>query len=405
MNIVLFYQYYHNPDCGATSRHYALLKRLSYWHDITVVTTDAWKHRRLSTDFPWLPDGVSEISYNIPYSNNMGLLQRAASFAHFAFRALLKSNDLWETDVIWGTSTPLTAAWVAHRAAMRLGIPWVFEVRDLWPDFPIQMGAIDSNFVARELKRLEKRLYRSAGHIVALSPDMKSHIVKHGAPERKVTTMLNGTDLDLLEAIRDEEIKRLRARHHFENRRIVLYAGTFGRANDIPSLAQMSEQLADRNDLAIVFMGYGFHEPMLRRLAERQSNVHLLPPQPRKDTLTWFRLADLSLVPFIDLPVLSANSPAKLFDSLGAGTPVIVTNPGWMTRFVDETRTGWYVPAENPVLLAERIRSLLDEPDTLSTAGERGMRIARERLNRAEQAVTYHRIFESLRKNPDLYRR
>ncbi|HKL88271.1 MAG TPA: glycosyltransferase, partial [Salinibacter sp.] len=99
----------------------------------------------------------------------------------------------------------------------------------------------------------------------------------------------------------------------------------------------------------------------------------------------WYQLADLSIVSFLDRPVLSTNSPAKFFDSLTMGTPVLVTNPGWTKTFVETHRCGWYVPPSDPPSMSKRLRALMAAPEELRAAGKRGQRIAREKFNRSEQ--------------------
>jgi glycosyltransferase involved in cell wall biosynthesis len=100
---------------------------------------------------------------------------------------------------------------------------------------------------------------------------------------------------------------------------------------------------------------------------------------------TWYQLADLSLVPFLDLPVLASNSPAKFFDSLTMGTPVIVTNPGWTRTFVETHQCGWYVPPSDPDSMVQQLRSLMASPHQLRTASRRGREIAAEQFDRSEQ--------------------
>ena len=156
-----------------------------------------------------------------------------------------------------------------------------------------------------------------------------------------------------------------------------------GRWHDCQVLDQAAERLAHLGEVHFVFAGYGFYEPLIQETAARLPNILLLPPQPRHTMLCWYRLADLSLVPFIDKPVLRANSPAKFFDSLAAGTPVVVTNAGWTKAFVEEHRCGWYAPPSDPAALASRIEWLFDHPSERTDAGQRGAAIARDQFDRA----------------------
>ena len=117
--------------------------------------------------------------------------------------------------------------------------------------------------------------------------------------------------------------------------------------------------------------------------------------------LCWFKLADVSLVSFLDRPVLAANSPAKFFDSLGAGTPVLVTNPGWTKRFVEAYRCGWYTPAEDPAALAQRLEAVLDAPQALADAGRRGAAIARQQFDREAMACDLEAVLLRVAGQPE----
>jgi glycosyltransferase involved in cell wall biosynthesis len=278
-------------------------------------------------------------------------------------------------------------------------VPWILEVRDLWPDFPVQMGAIPSVPLRRALYRLEQWLYQDAHHVVAVSPDMARHVRSHLAPTHahsrgRVSTLLPGTDQHLLAHAMERSPETLRQHHGIEARNVVLYAGTFGRANDLPTLLDAARRFRER-DIAFLFVGHGYYEPAVRRAADRLSHVFVLPPQPHHRMLSWFALADLALVSFIDLPVLATNAPAKFFDSLSAGTPVIVTNPGWTKSFVEKHRCGWYVPASRPALLADQIATLVSNKARLQAAGDRGARIAQRRFARSDYAEGVTALLES----------
>jgi glycosyltransferase involved in cell wall biosynthesis len=386
MHIAVFYQYFNSPDNAATARHYTFLHRWAQRHTLTLITTRTWYDQRITRSFEWVPANVRLVMLDVPYENQMGRWQRLRAFQGYAARAWWAGLRMPRPDVVFGTSTPLTAAWVAHRVARWHRIPWVFEVRDLWPDFPIQMGAVRQPWLQQRLYALERRLYRSAAHIIPLSPDMQAHIARQGIAADKMTVLVNGTDFPLLEALTDADVAVLRDAFGLTGKRVVLYGGTFGRANDIPTLLAAAERLRGRDDLRFVLAGHGFFAEAVAAVAQRLPNLVALPPQPRPQMLAWCRLADLALVPFIDLPVLAANSPAKLFDSLGAGTPVLVTNDGWTRHLVETHRCGWYVPPSNPMALAARIEQALHDPDQCAAAGRNGARLARQQFDRVEMA-------------------
>ncbi len=365
MHIAVFYQYYHNPDCAAAAKHYALLAHWAQAHTVTLVTSNKWRSHRLTHLFPWVPEGVRLVELDVPYDNKMSPLRRARSFTGYGTKAFWAGLRLPAPDVLFGTSTPLSAAWITALLARYHRVPWIYEVRDLWPDFPIEMEVVPPA-LHPYLRAVEARLYRSAAHVVAFSPDMERHVAQH-TPH--VSLLYNGTDLESARAVTPETVRALQQAHNLGDRRVLLYAGSFGRANAIPALLDAARHLADRSDHVFVFMGDGYHEADIRAAAEALPNVRLLPPQPRHAVLDWFHLASLSLVSFLPLRVLGTNSPSKLYDSLACGTPIVVTNEGWMRTLVEKEGCGWYAPLSDAEAYAALLRTLLDTPDALEKAG------------------------------------
>lgn len=382
--LLLLYQHYHTPDCPGGARLYSLLHALRPHADVTLITSTARRTEQITSDFPWVPDGITIREVEVPYANQMSTGQRLRSYLSFATHAFWIGIREASPDLVYGVSTPLSTAWAAAAVARWHDVPWVFEIRDLWPAFPIQMGAIPYRWLERVLYRTEHALYQSAEHVLTVSPDMTAYVESTGVSSDCVTTVLPGSDRGHLHSSSAPSPNQLRQHHDLSDSPFVLYAGTFGRANDIPSLIETAQRCVD-TDFSFLFVGRGYYEPHLRRLSNTHPAVHLIPPQPHHHMGAWYELADVSLVPFLDLPVLATNSPAKFFDSLTMGTPVIVTNPGWTRRFVETHRCGWYVPPSDPSALATQLRSVLHSPDRLRTAGRRGRNVAREQFNRAEQ--------------------
>ena len=400
MHIAVFSQYHTNPDCPATSRHYTLLAHIAKTHRVTLLTTPAWKNQRLTKEFPWVPAGVDIREAEISYSNQMGPARRALAFAQYAAWAVREGLRIDKPDVIWGISTPLTAAWAAAQVARWRRVPWVFEVQDLWPSFPIAMGAVPTGLARQQLYQLEKRLYQSARHILPLSPDMTRYVTDLGISPEKVTTVLNGTDLELATRATSQAVETLRRSQDLVGKRVILYAGTFGRANDIPTLVAAAEAMAAADSDAVwVFLGHGFFEPLLAAAAARwPGRIRLVGGQARHEVFSWFALAEVSVVSFLGLPVLDSNSPAKLYDSLAVGTPVVVTNQGWTKTLVEQHGCGWYVPAGAPDALATKLQELLAQPAVLATAGANGRSLAATEFDRQRLAQRVQQLLEAAAK-------
>ena len=400
MHIAVFSQYHTNPDCPATSRHYTLLAHIAKTHRVTLLTTPAWKNQRLTKEFPWVPAGVDIREAEISYSNQMGPARRALAFAQYAAWAVREGLLIDKPDVIWGISTPLTAAWAAAQVARWRRVPWVFEVQDLWPSFPIAMGAVPTGLARQQLYQLEKRLYQSARHILPLSPDMTRYVTDLGISPGKVTTVLNGTDLELATRATSQAVETLRRSQDLVGKRVILYAGTFWRANDIPTLVAAAEAMAAADSDAVwVFLGHGLFEPLLAAAAARwPGRIRLVGGQARHEVFSWFALAEVSVVSFLGLPVLDSNSPAKLYDSLAVGTPVVVTNQGWTKTLVEQHGCGWYVPAGAPDALATKLQELLAQPAVLATAGANGRSLAATEFDRQRLAQRVQQLLEAAAK-------
>jgi glycosyltransferase involved in cell wall biosynthesis len=402
MHIAVFSQYHTSPDCPATSRHYTLLAEIAKHHRVTLLTTPAWRSQQLTQEFVWVPPGVELREANIPYTNKMGPARRALAFAQYAAWAVRAGRQLDRPDVVWGISTPLTAAWAAARVARYWRVPWVFEVQDLWPSFPVAMGAVPTALARQQLFALEKRLYDSAAHIVPLSPDMSHYVMEQGIPAAKITTLLNGTDLDLAARATPAAVAALRHDQELEGQKVVLYAGTFGRANDIPTVVAAAEALVAADPAVTwLFLGHGYYAPLVAAAAERwPGRIRLVGGQPRHAVFSWFALADVAVVSFLGLPVLDANSPAKLYDALAVGTPVVVTNPGWTKSLVEQHGCGWYTPAGDAPALAERLSAVLANPDALLAAGTRGRALAHVAFDRQLLAEQMRSILEGVTMSP-----
>ncbi len=400
MRILLFHQHHETPDCPSDCRHYTFAEEWAKRHEVTIITSDTWIDRRLSDKFPWAPPGVRVITVKAPYDNRMGIGARARSFLQYAIKAYARGIRDQPHDVIIGTSTPLSAAWIAWKVARIKRLPFVLEVRSLWPDFPIEMGAIRNRRLQRLLLRTEEKLYRSANHVVTISPQMSEHVIQRGALRQNVTTVLNGTEMRFVDRVTDDDVDQLRSRHRLDGKLVVLYAGTFGRANAIPSLIEAARRINRPDQVAFVFVGHGYHEDSIEKAVADVENIRLVAPVPRHETFKWFRTADLVLVPFVNVPSVSADAPSKLFDGLAAQRPVVVTNEGWMKDLVEEHKCGWFVPPESPDALARLVDELTSKPALLEESGRRGGILARTDFDRVLLAREFEDIMLPLATGP-----
>lgn len=310
-------------------------------------------------------DGIDTIYIKNTYNNKMGIALRLRSFLKFMFYATWIGLKQKNIDLVYATSTPLTVAFPAIIIKWIRGVQYVFEVRDLWPDVPVQMGAIKNKLLIKILYNIEQRIYKSAEHIVALSPGMYKGIMKYGISPRKVTMIPNM-------AKKDEFYERPRNITVAESFRIdlnrfnVVHFGSMGIANGLEYIIDAAIHLKDRqiNNINFIFLGDGKTEESLRKKCRDADldTVKFLGKHPMKMVSEIVNICDCSIVTFADIPILYTNSPNKLFDSLSAAKPLIVNSAGWTKQMVEEHRCGIYVDPKKPENLANTLVKMKNSP-------------------------------------------
>nr|WP_274519716.1 glycosyltransferase family 4 protein [Kerstersia gyiorum] len=326
------------------TRSYEMARRMvAAGHDVHIVTsrTEASPHRN------WLVeniDGINVHYYPVPYSNKMGFYRRMFSFIKFSFFSTKKTISL-KGDVVFATSTPLTIAIPGVLASKFNKIPFVFEVRDLWPEIPVAMGVIKNSILKKMAFWLARWAYENSKKIVALSDGMKDGIVAHGVPDEKVSVISNGSDLELFDPKVKHDSYLLKKIPAVRGRKIVVYTGTFGAVNGVDymvSLAAESKKAGYSH--CFVAIGAGAFFSKARDLAESEgvlnSNFWIFPEISKMDIVRVLSECDVSMSLVVNNPVLFANSANKIFDALAAGKPIIINYGGWQADLIDKYDVG-----------------------------------------------------------------
>ena len=364
------------------TRSYEFARRfVARGHAVSMVTAGEGRRRGV--------DGIELIEVRAGYSDyvtgtKLGYARRALEFARFALAATLTVLRLPRPDVIYATSPPLTMALPALAAARRHRTPLVFEVRDLWPEAPIQMGALRNPLLQRLARALERFVYRHAAHVIALSPGMREGVIAAGVQPERVTLVPNASDLDFFSP--EVDGSDFRKRLGLDDRFVCSYFGTMGEAND---LTQVIEAAPLVPDVAFVLHGDGKRRDALEELARRRGaeNVIFSPPVPDKHAVARLAAAsDACMTIYKDVPVLYTCSPNKLFDTFAAGRPAIVNTPGWLRELVEENEAGVYARPGDPADLADKVAFLRDNPELVERYGRNARRLAEAEFGRDELA-------------------
>ncbi len=313
MQILYLHQFFVTRSGAGGTRSYEFARRfVERGHGVRMVT--AGESRTV--------EGIDVVGVRGAYSDYMRAtamsnLGRMLAFARFAFGATLASLRGPRPDVVYATSPPLTMALPALVASLRWRAPLVFEVRDLWPEAPIQMGALRNPLARRIARALERFVYRRSARLIALSPGIQAAL-----PAGKTVLVPNSADLDLFDPAPP--------RGPFQ----VAYFGAMGEANDLTAVVEAARTLPD---VSFVLMGDGKRRAELERASP--PNVHFRRGS-KTDVARLAAESHACLTLFKDVPVLATNSPNKLFDTFAAGRPAIVNMDGWMRELVEESRGG-----------------------------------------------------------------
>ncbi len=370
MRILYLDQYFSDREGISGTRGYEFARRwVAKGHQVTVLTTasrysslghtpQARFVRRLQVE------GIDVVAVRIPYHQHMGVWARLRAFFSFMVWAAALGTLSPRHDVVFASSTPLTIGVPAVLISRLRGIPFVFEVRDLWPRAPIELGVLRNPMAQAIARAAEWLFYHLASHIVALSPGMVDGVAERGVAREKITLVPNACDLDLFDAADSTGVRERLGLP--ADALVVIHAGALGPANDGPWLldlaAHWQHQGLDR--LRLLLLGEGnVRDELQQRIArDGLTNVTLAGPVSRREAADIIKAADIGLVSFADLPVLATNSPNKFFDYLAAGRPTVVNTAGWTAELVTEANAGLALPRDTKHAAADLASLADDEP-------------------------------------------
>ncbi len=385
MNVLYLHQYFVEPTGSGGTRSYEFARRLvDDGHEVRMVTSTAMLGDDRTTGASverFEIDGIEIAAIDVAYGNRMGTARRLLAFGAFALRSVREALRGPRPDVIVATSTPLTIIIPGAIAKLRHRAPLVFEVRDLWPAVPIDMGYLSSPLIRWPAQLLERFAYRIADSIIALSPGMADG-VRAGAPEgTDVTIVPNASDLERFDR---PEGASLPDGWPDGAGTTVLYAGTLGRANDVGWLADVAAELPSDSDVRFVIIGDGAERAsIVERVAANRSaadRITVLDPAAKQDMPAVLLATDLALSLFAPFATLETTSPNKLFDALAAGRAAAINYGGWQQTLLESDRCGVRLDRESAAAAAQ-----LDElarSGSLREMGQRARQVAEREFSR-----------------------
>ncbi len=373
-------------------RSYVFAKHLiKRGHEVFVITTSRdiyQKNRKNMTN----ESKINVIWIRVSYSNRMKFIRRLWAFSQFALFSTYYALRL-KPDLVFATSTPLTVAIPAVIAKKRYKCPMVFEVRDLWPEMIISMGAVKNPIIIHLMYLMETISYKNANHLIALAPGIKKGIMNYGISTEKISFIPNGCDLNMF----NTKIVQDEGKENF----IIAYTGAHGMANSLDIVLNSAIELkkTGHTNINIVLVGEGSEKKRLQNLVINNDldNVTFIEPMSKKELAIFLNKVDVGLQ--ILAPVKGfqeSTSPNKFFDYCSAGLPILITYQGWISRLVSENNMGWIVDDNNPKSLAQcMVAASKLRINELRVMGQNAKKLAETKFNRSLFADQFVNILEN----------
>ncbi|MFN3997468.1 glycosyltransferase family 4 protein [Algoriphagus sp.] len=394
MKVIYIHQYFRTPDQGGAVRSYHLAKGLvEAGIGVEMITS----HELPDYDQRWI-DGIRVHYLPVNYDQKFGFLKRIWAFWQFVVKARKLVKKLPRPDLLYITSTPLTTGLIGLWSKKRLALPYIFEVRDLWPEAPIQVGAIKNPLTKRLLYELEKRIYDQALSLVALSPGIAAHLQKI-SPKREVALIPNFSDLNVFYP--EEKNQKLAQQLGLSIGLTIAYTGALGQVNAVEELLELAEMAQNqKKDWNFLIMGTGSHEENLRKIAHSKSllNVRFIPFGPKEKVNAVLSLADFAWISFAHLPVLKTNSPNKFFDALAAGKAILVNHKGWVFDLVKTHELGISCLPGRMKSAFAKLENLADNPAQLELMGKNSRKLAETYFSKE---IAVNRLLEVINPTDD----
>ena len=314
-------------------------------------------------------------------AENAGFAKRILDYLSFAGSSLIAGSFV-SADVIVATSPQLFTTLSGLGLSLAKRTPWVFELRDLWPDSIKAVSAMSNARVLAALETLELFLYRRADLIVAVSPAFKENLISRGISEQKIEIVTNGADL--AEFAPREPDRQLSTELGLAGRFVVGYVGTHGMAHNLEALIEASEGCRDP-DTRFLFIGSGARKRAIEELVARRklSNVILLDAVPKEQIARYWSLIDVALVPLRKDPVFETVIPSKIFEAAAMGKPILLGVDGQARKIVEEYEAGVFFKPDSGDDFLAKVELLRQDREMYRRLSERGRNLAQAYDRRA----------------------
>lgn len=404
---ILFLSHYFPPEVNApATRTYEHCKQwVKDGHEVTVIS--CVPHHPMGKAYPGYrnkfyqveyKDGIKAVKVWTYITANEGFLKRTFNYVFYMVMAVVVAPFVGKADVVISTSPQFFNGLAGFVVSGLKRCPWVLEIRDLWPESILAVGAIKNKRIIAALEWLERFAYRKADYIVPVTHAFQKHIEAHGGNSEKITVIRNGVDLNFFahRPYDDKLAEELGVKGKF----VASYVGTHGMAHGLDILLDAAESLKNLEDIVFLTAGAGADLARLRSERERRGlfNLIILGQLPKEQMPAIWSISDVSLVLLKKLDLFTTVIPSKIFETMAMQKPIILAVRGESQEIVEKAGVGICIEPENAMQLAAAVTTLADSPDRCRALGEAGLACVSEEFDRK---VLAQRFEEVLRKSAE----
>lgn len=399
MHVLLIHQAFAALDEAGGTRHAEMAHYLaSQGHQVTIIASPVsyltGKNREKSPH--WITREVPEPGVTLLRTYTYSALHRSffhriISFLSFMVSSFFVGLGIKNVTVVWGTSPPIFQGWTAWLLARLKRVPFIFEVRDLWPAFAIAVGVLHNKTLIALSQWLESFLYRHADLLMVNSPGFIGHVTSRGA--KNVTLIPNGVDVNMFDpSLRGDSLRR---QWGCDSQFVVLYAGAHGISNDLTVVLDAAETLKDHPEIRFVFVGDGKEKSHLQTYASEKKlpNVLFLPAFPKNEMKEVLAASDACVAILKPLEMYKTTYPNKVFDYMAAGRPTICCIDGVIRQVIEAAQGGIFVPPGNAKALAETVLELSLHQEQTLQMGTHARKYVEAHFNRSDLAAQLEHVF------------
>lgn len=399
MHILYIHQHFATPKGSTGTRSYEFARRwVKAGHKVTLIT-GRYDIGGLELDKALFQvqnlEGINVLVVGTKYSNKLTHLRRIISFLSFCLFSIYAGLRTKKIDIIYATSTPLTVGIPAIILKLLKRVPFVFEVRDQWPEIPIELRIIQNKIMIKLLLWLEKIIYKQSAAIVALSPGTAERVRKVLTEETPITVIPNSSDIDVFRP--DVDGSAVRKTHGWDGNLVLLHFGAMGRANGLNFIIDAAQRLTSNADIRFVLAGDGSEKQILLERAKHLGlrNIEILDSMSKLVLSKFVAACDVAMVIIANYPILENNSANKFFDSLSAGKPVLLNYSGWQKKILEDNTAGFGCDLGNLDEFVEKVLYLNSHRKMVEQMGQNARRVALEKFDRNKLAMQALSVLES----------